>query len=152
MYQGIIIFHVLVGLTVIGLILMQQGRGADAGAAFGSGGGASGTVFGAQGSASFLSRTTAILAAIFFATSLGLAILGGMQEGVTDLMDGPEVIEQEFPVMPLGTEDLDPMQVPSISEPQAEDLPTVINDTVNREAAPTQVEDAVPTAAAEEQK
>jgi protein translocase SecG subunit len=56
MYQIIIIGHMVVGLAVIGLVLIQHGKGADAGAAFGSG--SSGTVFGAQGSASFLSRTT----------------------------------------------------------------------------------------------
>ena len=147
MYQGIIIFHVLVGLSVIGLILMQQGRGADAGAAFGSGGGgASGTVFGAQGSASFLSRTTAILAAIFFATSLGLAILGGMQEGKTDIMDVPQV-ELEMPQI---SDDTKPMKVPSI-EQQAEDLPTVINDMVNLESAPKQTEAIAPATADEKQ-
>ncbi|MCF7971255.1 MAG: preprotein translocase subunit SecG, partial [Methylococcaceae bacterium] len=75
MYQIIIIGHMVVGLAVIGLVLIQHGKGADAGAAFGSG--SSGTVFGAQGSASFLSRTTGILAAVFFSTSLALAILSG---------------------------------------------------------------------------
>ncbi|MDT8407462.1 MAG: preprotein translocase subunit SecG [Methylococcales bacterium] len=75
MYQVVIVIHILLGLSVIGLVLMQHGKGADAGAAFGSG--ASGTVFGAQGAASFLSRTTAIMAALFFLTSLGLAILSG---------------------------------------------------------------------------
>ena len=71
MYQVIIVIHVLLGLGIIGLILMQQGKGADAGAAFGTG--SAGSVFGAQGAASFLSRATAILATLFFITSLGLA-------------------------------------------------------------------------------
>ena len=62
--------HVLVGLSVIGLVLLQHGKGADMGAAFGSG--ASGSLFGASGSANFLSRTTAVLAAVFFLTSLSL--------------------------------------------------------------------------------
>jgi preprotein translocase subunit SecG len=62
-----------VSVGIIVLVLMQQGKGADAGAAFGSG--ASGTVFGSRGSANFLSRTTAILAAIFFLNSIGLAFL-----------------------------------------------------------------------------
>jgi preprotein translocase subunit SecG len=60
-------------LSVIGLVLIQHGKGADMGAAFGSG--ASGSLFGASGSANFLSRTTAILAAVFFITSLGLTYL-----------------------------------------------------------------------------
>ena len=65
--------HILVGLSVIGLVLIQHGKGADMGAAFGSG--ASGSLFGASGSANFLSRTTAVLAAVFFITSLGLTYL-----------------------------------------------------------------------------
>ena len=69
----LLVFHILIAVAMIGLILLQQGKGADAGAAFGSG--ASGTVFGARGSASFLSRATAILAALFFITSLSLAYL-----------------------------------------------------------------------------
>lgn len=65
------IVHVFLCVGLIGLILIQHGKGADAGAAFG--GGASGTVFGSQGSTSFLSRTTAVLATIFFMTCLALA-------------------------------------------------------------------------------
>ena len=66
----ILVLHVLAALTIIGLVLLQHGKGADMGAAFG--GGASGSLFGATGSSNFLSRTTAILATIFFVTSLGL--------------------------------------------------------------------------------
>ncbi len=71
MYTFLIVVYVLVSAALIGLVLIQHGKGADAGAAFGSG--ASGTVFGARGSANFLSRTTAWLAAAFFALSLTLA-------------------------------------------------------------------------------
>src|SRR5918997_2587394 len=70
-----VIFHVLIAAAIVGLVLLQRGKGADAGAGFGAG--ASGTVFGARGSASFLSRTTATLAALFIATSLTLAYMGG---------------------------------------------------------------------------
>jgi preprotein translocase subunit SecG len=66
----ILVVHVLVALAIIGLVLLQHGKGADMGAAFGSG--ASGSLFGSTGSANFLSRTTAILAALFFASSLTL--------------------------------------------------------------------------------
>jgi len=66
----IMVLHVIAALVVIGLVLLQHGKGADMGAAFGSG--ASGSLFGATGSANFLSRTTAVLAAVFFVTSLGL--------------------------------------------------------------------------------
>ena len=73
----ILIVHILAAMGIIGLVLLQHGKGADAGAAFGAGaaGGVSGSVFGAQGSSNFLSRTTAILATVFFATSLSLAYL-----------------------------------------------------------------------------
>lgn len=67
----VIVANLLFALSVVGLVLIQHGKGADAGAAFGSG--ASATVFGAQGSSNFLSRTTAILAAGWFATTLVLA-------------------------------------------------------------------------------
>lgn len=71
MYQVLLVFHVLIALLLIGLILIQQGKGAQAGAAFGSG--ASQTVFGSQGSGGFLSRLTATLAALFFLLNLFLA-------------------------------------------------------------------------------
>ncbi len=66
----VIIVHVAAALGIIGLVLLQHGKGADMGAAFGSG--ASGSLFGASGSANFLSRTTAVLATVFFLTSFAL--------------------------------------------------------------------------------
>lgn len=69
----VIVFHLLAALGVVILVLLQQGKGADAGASFGSG--ASATVFGSQGSSTFLSRVTAILATLFFLTSLGLGFV-----------------------------------------------------------------------------
>lgn len=71
LHTVILIVHVLAGISVVGLVLLQHGKGADMGAAFGSG--ASGSLFGATGSANFLSRATAVLAAVFFVTSLGLS-------------------------------------------------------------------------------
>lgn len=68
---GVVVIHLLGAIGVVALVLLQQGKGADAGASFGSG--ASGTVFGGQGTSTFLSRVTAILATAFFLTSLGLA-------------------------------------------------------------------------------
>jgi preprotein translocase subunit SecG len=81
----VLIVHVLVGAMIVGLVLVQRGRGAETGAAFGSG--ASMTVFGAKGSANFLSRSTAILATLFFATSLGLAYLGSQRPAVKSVVD-----------------------------------------------------------------
>ena len=69
----VITAHVLVALAIIGLVLLQHGKGADMGSGFG--GGSSGSLFGATGSANFLSRTTGVLAAVFFALSLALAYL-----------------------------------------------------------------------------
>jgi preprotein translocase subunit SecG len=75
----VLVIHTLIALGIIALVLLQRGKGADAGAAFGAG--ASGTVFGARGSTSFFSRTTAILAAGFFATSLSLAYISSQRSG-----------------------------------------------------------------------
>ena len=71
------IVHIIVAIAVIALVLLQHGKGADMGAAFGSG--SSGSLFGATGSANFLSRTTAVLASLFFVSSLGLAYFGLQQ-------------------------------------------------------------------------
>lgn len=79
--------HTIVAVLVIVLVLLQRGKGADAGAAFGAG--ASGTVFGARGSASFFSRATAVLATLFFATSLSLAYLSSQGAAEPEsLLDG----------------------------------------------------------------
>jgi preprotein translocase subunit SecG len=76
MINVLIAIHVLVAIAIIVLVLLQHGKGADAGAAFGGGGGgASGSLFGSKGSANFLSRSTAVLATIFFITSLSLTYL-----------------------------------------------------------------------------
>lgn len=76
MINVLIAIHVLCTIAIIGLVLIQHGKGADAGAAFGGGGGgASGSLFGSQGSANFLSRTTAVVATVFFLTSLSLTYL-----------------------------------------------------------------------------
>ncbi len=113
MYQVIIIIHVLLGLGIIGLILIQQGKGADAGAAFGTG--SSGSVFGAQGASSFLSRTTAIMAALFFTTSLALAVLNSKQGVAYDLMSEPVANQntQGLPDVP-GSKEIETM--PTVTE------------------------------------
>jgi preprotein translocase subunit SecG len=80
-----VVLHVLLAAGIVGLVLLQRGRGADAGAGFGAG--ASGTVFGARGSASFLSRTTAVLATLFFLSSLGLSYIFSHAVVPTSVMD-----------------------------------------------------------------
>jgi len=109
----IITAHVLVALAIIGLVLLQHGKGADMGSGFG--GGSSGSLFGATGSANFLSRATAVLATIFFLTSLGLAYLatnkprtgGGVLDAVKSqpaekpaATPAPEKPAAEFPKAP----------------------------------------------------
>ncbi len=101
----LLIVLVLSALGLVALVLLQQGKGADAGAAFGSG--ASGTVFGAQGAGSFMTRATAILATIFFLSSLGLAYFSGQQrttiKSVTELAvpaEEAKPVAEDVPVMP----------------------------------------------------
>jgi len=85
MHTFLVIFQVLAAVALIGLILIQHGKGADAGAAFGSG--SSGTVFGSRGSANFLSRATSWLATVFFVTSLALAYLVHGTKTSTSVVD-----------------------------------------------------------------
>jgi preprotein translocase subunit SecG len=80
----LLVLHLLVAVAICGFVLLQHGKGADMGAAFGSG--SSGSLFGAAGSANFLSRTTAILAAVFFASSLGLTWFASHQTGPSGVM------------------------------------------------------------------
>jgi len=95
-----LVIHVILAVAVIGLVLMQHGKGADAGAAFGSG--ASATVFGAGGSASFLTKATTALATLFFVTSLFLFYLAAHRDGsvrsVTDsVTDIPGLVDEAAP-------------------------------------------------------
>jgi len=122
MYQVIIVIHVLLGLGIIGLILMQQGKGADAGAAFGTG--SAGSVFGAQGAASFLSRATAILATLFFLTSLGLAVINGHKGVAFDLMSSPET-QQDTLGLPEASDVKSTETAPATPEIKSEEMPAV---------------------------
>lgn len=116
-----VVFHVLLALAIVGLVLLQRGRGADAGAGFGAG--ASGTVFGARGSASFLSRTTAVLATLFFLTSLGLSYLFSRDSGVpTSVMDRTPA--QQAPADPTA---LPPVPAPD-SAPATDSAPAPAAD------------------------
>ncbi len=112
--------HIVLSLLLIGIILIQQGKGATAGAAFGSG--ASGTVFGARGSASFLTRATAVLATLFLANSLLLAYLYGNALEQTSLLDRvappPSVEEPLAPAAPAA-----PADVPAPAA--VDDVPTL---------------------------
>jgi preprotein translocase subunit SecG len=99
----VLVVHVATALGIIGLVLLQHGKGADVGAAFGSG--SSGSLFGATGSANFLSRTTAALAVVFFLSSLGLAYLanvkpktgGSVMDQVPAAPSAPSVPKSDVP-------------------------------------------------------
>ena len=114
MQTALLVVHILVTLALIGLILIQRGKGADIGAAFGSG--ASNTVFGSQGSASFLTRTTAILATLFFITSLSLAYFATQKvdkQSVTEITT-PAAPENQDEQPPAATEPATPSDVPDV--------------------------------------
>ncbi len=127
------ILQVFLSIGLIALILLQHGRGADAGAAFGSG--ASATVFGARGSASFLSRLTAILATLFFLTSMGLAYYAARTGEVTGLMDKMDKRPS-------------PVQVPGAAQDSGPGSDSDIPAIVSGEAPAAQAED-VPVPPAE---
>ena len=94
MLRGLILgVHILLAFFIIGLVLMQRGKGAEAGAGFGSG--ASGTVFGARGTSTLFSKLTAVFAALFFVTSLSLAYLGTRAPG-----DSNSVLERSVLAAP----------------------------------------------------
>jgi preprotein translocase subunit SecG len=106
--------HVLVAIVLVGFVLLQHGKGADMGAAFGSG--SSGSLFGSAGSANFLSRTTAILATVFFLSSLGLTYFGSMRTGPKDIMKEGAV--QTAPQPPVkDTKESKPGDVPQGAAP-----------------------------------
>ncbi|MDR0702487.1 MAG: preprotein translocase subunit SecG [Azoarcus sp.] len=112
-FNLVLLVHVLAGLSVIGLVLVQHGKGADMGAAFGSG--ASGSLFGASGSANFLSRTTAVLATVFFITSLSLSYLAGKRPA-----EPASIMNRELPaaVVPAGEASPAPEAPSSETAPQ----------------------------------
>jgi preprotein translocase subunit SecG len=153
-YNILLIVQILVALGIIGLVLIQHGKGADAGAAFG--GGSSGTVFGSAGAGSFLSRATAVLAAVFFANSLALAWIVSHSTGeagslvdsvmptpttkveapVSDVPGGTVVPQQSVPV----TSDVPTSDVPPQPKPTASDGIPVVPTTAQ---PPAKVEAAV---------
>ena len=96
MYTFVLVVHILLAILMIALILVQHGKGADAGATFGGGG--AGTVFGASGSGNFMTRLTAVLTALFFATSLTLAIFAKKQNQQTYTLPGTTQVQT--PVLP----------------------------------------------------
>ena len=111
--KAVLIAHTLIALLIIVLVLLQRGKGADAGAAFGAG--ASGTVFGARGSSSFFSRATAVCATLFFVSSLTLAYLSSQsQTAPTSLLEGAPVAEEVTDIVPELNDDMPVEDMPSL--------------------------------------
>jgi len=118
----VLIAHVGVAMLIIGLVLLQRGKGADAGTGFGAG--ASGTVFGARGSATFFSRATGVLATVFFVTSLALAYLATQRTAPTSLLESAAPVSQSTP-----------QPVPEATPPVATGLPTLPTDPAPESAS-----------------
>ena len=119
LFNVVLLVQALAGLAVIGLVLVQHGKGADMGAAFGSG--ASGSLFGASGSANFLSRATAVLAAVFFAATLALVVIA--KQG-RDANAAREASERPVPELQVQDE-----SAPPISQPALESTGPATTDT-----------------------
>jgi len=129
MLRGFILgFHVLLALMIIGLVLLQRGKGAEAGAGFGSG--ASGTVFGARGTSTLFSKLTAVFAALFFVTSLSLAYLGTRGPG-----EPTSVLERSVLSTPAPAAPAQPPAQPAAPQPAAPD-PAAPAAPVPQPAAP----------------
>jgi len=131
LYSILVAIDVLLAIAIIGLVLIQHGKGADAGAAFGSG--ASGTVFGAQGSASFLTKVTTVLAVLFFINSLWLAHLASNRPVAESVIDTVEETTTEKTVTDIpGTDvpiDESSSDIPEVSESQTD---AATEDSVNQ--------------------
>lgn len=121
LFPLVLTVHILIGISVIGLVLIQHGKGADMGAAFG--GGASGSLFGASGSANFMSHTTGVLAAMFFLTSLSLSYMAtNRAKAPVSVMD--TVKTQSTPAAPTAPGKLDaPLSAPAAGDSKARDIP-----------------------------
>lgn len=112
----LLVVHILIAVAIVGLILLQQGKGADAGAAFG--GGSSATVFGSQGSGTFLSRATAVLAAMFFASSLWLAYLTNEEAQTGDDFKDTFNVEKTLPTDAAESPVLPAEEAPAETQPE----------------------------------
>lgn len=116
MYEILLVVYLVVALLLIGLVLIQQGKGADMGASFGAG--ASNTVFGSGGSGNFLTRATAIMAVLFFGISLTLGVLSSNQEKEVGEFDNLEAVEvQSEDVIPADDD------VPADGDQSDNDIP-----------------------------
>ena len=148
MFAGLLILQVVMGLSIIGLVLLQQGKGADMGAAFGAG--AAGTVFGSRGGGSFFTRATAVLAAAFFINSILLSspLVRDVQDSSASVADTvpvettEEVVEEKVDVETI---DLPPADLPDVETPTEDaalDVPDVPEQETGAEQAGAEKSDS----------
>ena len=124
----IVVIQVLTALTIIGLVLLQHGKGADMGAAFGSG--ASGSLFGATGSSNFLSKMTGVAAAVFFITTLALAYFGSQRTASTGgVMDKLPAAPLVAPAVPGSAPVVAPAAPATTAAPATAPVPAPANST-----------------------
>jgi len=128
--QFLLVFHVFLSIGIIGLVLIQRGKGADAGAALG--GGSSGSVFGSQGSANFLSTATAVLATGFFIVSLTLAYLASNREQVTSVVNNGSVMSTPAETTSPATD----VPVATDTKAKTEDVPAAVETPSNSSDVP----------------
>ena len=131
--KAVLIAHTLIALMIIVLVLLQRGKGADAGAAFGAG--ASGTVFGARSSSSFFSRATAVFATLFFVSSLTLAYLSSQKSAApTSLLEDAAIVDEALEVFDAEISEQTPVsdvpELESSEEPASGDLPELEEEPV----------------------
>ena len=119
----VVVVHVIVAIAIIGLVLLQQGKGAEAGASFGAG--ASQTVFGASGSGNFLVRATTIGATIFFITSLSLAVFAKNQSSLGGAANSPLVNEELLQEISTPASDVPQLDEAPASTSSADDVPSL---------------------------
>jgi preprotein translocase subunit SecG len=137
METAVILLHILTACAMVAFVLLQQGKGAEAGASFGAG--ASQTLFGSVGSWNFFSRVTAVLALVFFLTSFGLAVIAKHDAGAGAALT-PELqiletapTDTEIPAADIGDNDAANAEIPAITDEAASN-----EDAVSKEVVPTE--------------
>jgi preprotein translocase subunit SecG len=132
--KAVLIGHTLIALLIIVLVLLQRGKGADAGAAFGAG--ASGTVFGARGSGSFFSRATAVCATAFFVTSLTLAYLSSQNSAApSSVIDDVPEVEEAVEAVETGDSDMPSLETGDAPAEDMTDMPALEEPASHDESA-----------------
>lgn len=154
MVQVLLVVHLLIALAIIGLVLLQQGKGAEAGASFGAG--ASQTIFGSAGSWNFFSRMTAIFATLFFVTSISLAVVA-KRSAVVDDPALPKIEQTDIPVelpateIPVSAPAEAEQEIPVLVQPEAAEIPAEVLEEDSPVEPQTEAQDIEVDVPAEEE-